>query len=46
MRISKDFTFEAAHLLPEGMPAETALEAVSGRIAAGWVTGTPQPPVN
>lgn len=32
---------EAAHLLPDGVPTQAALEAVSGRIAAGWVPGTP-----
>ena len=37
---------EVAHLLPGGLATDAALESVSGRIAAGWVTGTPQPPVN
>ncbi len=31
---------EAAHLVPGGRPSEADLAAVSGRIAAGWVSGT------
>ena len=37
---------EAAHLLPEGVPVEAALEAVAARFAAGWVSGAPLPHVN